>query len=123
MDDLYLDTILDLYKHPHHAGWLEEDVAYTRKTASAINASCGDHFEVSLSLKDQMITDAKWRGQGCAISSASMDQVCGWMIGKKITTLQSLTKETILELLGLESVIPAREKCAFLSLHILFTGD
>jgi len=120
MDDLYLDTILDLYKHPHHAGWLAEDSVYTRKSASAINASCGDHFEVALHIQDHIIKDAKWRGQGCAISSAAMDQVCGWMIGKDVSALQSLSKETILKLIGLETIITAREKCAFLSLHLRF---
>ena len=123
MDDLYLDTILDLYKHPHHAGWLAEDSVYTRKSASAINASCGDHFEVALHIQDHIIKDAKWREQGCAISSAAMDQVCGWIIGKDFSVLQSLSKQNVLELLGMDSIIPAREKCDFLSQTLQFIYD
>lgn len=124
MDDLYLDTILDLYKHPQHCGQARPaNKLQSLKSSRAINASCGDCFEVSLIVEDGLVVDAKWQGQGCAISSAAMDQVCGWMIGKSTPSLQLLSKQKILDLLGLETIIPAREKCALLALSLQFTDD
>ncbi len=119
MDDLYLDTILDLYKNPRHKGWIESTPSKGSVFSyKAYNASCGDQMEVALEIKDGKVVQAKWRGQGCAISCASTDLVCEWIIGKVPTSISSLTEEELLSLIGLESITSAREKCLFLPLRL-----
>jgi nitrogen fixation protein NifU and related proteins len=115
MDDLYLDTILDRYKHPLYRGWIDEVPAdHKLDVRDAHNVSCGDKFEVALLVSDDTIIDAKWRGEGCAISTASTDLFCEWVIGKKSSQLSAFSDHTVRELTGIESITPAREKCLYL---------
>lgn len=119
MDDLYLDIILDRYKHPTHKGWIEEvPEGHTLEVRRAHNVSCGDRFEVALLIRGGLVVDAKWRGEGCAISTASTDLVTEWMIGKTLEEIQQLSEERVLEMIGLETIISAREKCLFLPLNL-----
>jgi nitrogen fixation protein NifU and related proteins len=91
MDDLYLDTILDRYKHPTQKGWIEVvPEHHVLDIRRAHNVSCGDKFEVAILIRDGLIVDAKWRGEGCAISTASTDLVTEWMVGKKASKLPGL---------------------------------
>jgi nitrogen fixation NifU-like protein len=65
------------------------------------------------------VTDARFSGHGCAISQASADLLLESIIGKNIEDLKKLTKEDILDLLGIEELGPVRLKCALLSLKVL----
>ena len=44
------------------------------------------------------------------------------VIGKTVDEVKSMTKEDVLDLLGLETLGPARIKCALLSLKCLKAG-
>ena len=63
----------------------------------------------------------KRQGQGCAISQASADLLLEEIIGKPLEEIRNLTKEDILEMLGIE-LGPVRLKCALLSLKVLKAG-
>lgn len=117
MDDLYLDSILDIYKHPHSKGWIGGGGVHTSK---AINASCGDQFEIALVWEGGKVAQAKWRGSGCAISTAAVDYVVSWMVGKTKKELETANKELIGELVGIDAIAPAREKCLYLPLRWSF---
>ncbi|MEP7166918.1 MAG: iron-sulfur cluster assembly scaffold protein [Candidatus Woesebacteria bacterium] len=119
MDDLYLDSILDRYKHPLFSGWIEVvPENYSLDIKQAHNVSCGDKFEVTLLRKDNIVVDAKWRGEGCAISTASTDLFCEWAIGKTTEQLHGFDQKQIQELTGIESITPAREKCLYLPISL-----
>lgn len=113
MDDLYLDSIIDRYKHPTNQGWIEQG-----ETNKAHNASCGDMFEIAIKYEGDKVVEAKWRGEGCAISTVSVDVFCEWTIGKSRARIQEYSRETIQELTGIHSVAPAREKCFYLPLTL-----
>ena len=53
----------------------------------------------------------------CAISMASADMLLETLIGKTIEDVKKLTKQDILDLLGIE-LSPVRLKCALLSLKV-----
>ena len=115
MDDLYREIIIDHYKNPYHKGRLEKsDYAFEDE-----NPLCGDHVHIELRVdKDQNVVDAKFDGQGCAISMSSADLLLDSIIGKNIEELKKLGKQDILDLLGIE-LSPVRLKCALLSLKVL----
>lgn len=118
MDDLYADIILDHYKNPRNKGWIDSvSSQYSLRHIQEANLSCGDMFEVSFSLQDDTIVDMKWRGEGCAISTASMSILSEEVIGKKVSDVQKFTKEQVLEMLGLTSITQTREKCLLLPLQ------
>lgn len=115
MDDLYREIIIDHYKNPYHKGRLEKsDYSFEDE-----NPLCGDHIQIELRVdKDQNVVDAKFDGQGCAISMSSADLLLDSIIGKNIEELKKLGKQDILDLLGIE-LSPVRLKCALLSLKVL----
>lgn len=116
MDDMYREVILEHYKDPEHKGELDPaDYKYEDE-----NPLCGDHIEITLQTdKNGVIKDARFSGHGCAISQAAADLVLDEVIGKNIEEVKHMTKEDVLDLLGLETLGPARMKCALLSLKVL----
>lgn len=115
MDDLYREIIIDHYKNPLHKGRIEKsDYAFEDE-----NPLCGDHIQIELKVDvDQKVVDAKFEGQGCAISISAADLLLDSIIGKSVEDLKRLSKKDILDLLGIE-LSPVRLKCALLSLKVL----
>ena len=86
------------------------------------NPLCGDHIRIDLRVGvDNVVKEAAFDGHGCAISQASADLLLELIIGKSVEEVKKLTKEDLLEMLGLE-LGPVRLKCALLSLKVLKAG-
>ena len=118
MDDLYREVIIEHYKNPSYRGKLDpNDITFADN-----NPLCGDHIQIDLRVgKDDVVTDARFDGHGCAISQASADLLLESIIGKPLEEVKKLNKDSILELLGIE-LGPVRLKCALLSLKVLKAG-
>jgi len=86
------------------------------------NPLCGDELEMHINIKDNKVSDVKFSGKGCAISQASASMLTELIMGKDFDYVKKLTKEDILENLGLPDLGPARIKCALLSLKVLKYG-
>lgn len=119
MDDLYREVILEHYKNPGYKGSLDpHDYSYEDE-----NPLCGDHIRIDLRVDDKgLVTEAAFNGHGCAISQASSDLLLESIIGKSIDEVKELTKEDVLDLLGITELGPVRLKCALLSLKVLKAG-
>ena len=109
---IYKENILDHYKHPHNKKHIDNPT----KKQSGVNPSCGDSIDVSLVIKDGKIVDIGYRGNGCAISQASMSMLSDKVIGMTAEEVQHLQKDDVLELLGIPIGI-VRMKCALLGLR------
>lgn len=106
----YKDEIIDHYKHPRNFGTIEgADVSIKEG-----NASCGDMVEVSAKLEDGEIKDIRWRGIGCAISTAAASMLSELVIGKTKEDLEKFGEKGIIEMLGGE-INAGRIKCATLA--------
>jgi nitrogen fixation protein NifU and related proteins len=117
MEDLYREIIIDHYKNPSYRGHLDpNDIQFEDD-----NPLCGDHIEITLRTESEKIVDGRFEGKGCAISQASADLLIENIIGKSIEDVKKLTKQDILDLLGIE-LGPVRLKCALLSLKVLKAG-
>ena len=118
MEDFYRELIIERYKSPHYRGVLDpNDISYEDD-----NPACGDHIQIDIRLdENQLVTDAMFSGEGCAISQASADLLLESIIGKSIQEVKLLAKEDILEMLGIE-LGPVRLKCALLPLKVLKAG-
>jgi len=118
MDDLYRELIIDRYKNPLFKGHLDpNDITFEDD-----NPLCGDRIRIDLRLNENgEITEALFDGHGCAISQASADLLLESIQGKPIELVKALTREDVLDLLGIE-LGPVRLKCALLSLKVLKAG-
>ncbi len=118
MDDFYREIIIDRYKNPQMKGTLDPH-DYSFKDD---NPLCGDEIRIDLRVDDAgKVTEAMFEGHGCAISMASADLLVESIVGKDLDEVKSLSKEDILEMLGIE-LSPVRLKCALLSLKVLKAG-
>ena len=101
-----------------------------------VNPNCGDDIWLNLKVKDGVIQDASFNGDGCAISQASADIMIGMILGKtkeEALHLSDLflkmikgtaTEEEIEELEEASALkdiahMPARVKCAVLGWRTL----
>ena len=118
MDDLYREVIIEHYKNPAYRGKLDpNDISFADN-----NPLCGDHIQIDLRVSaDDVVTDARFDGHGCAISQASADLLIESIIGKPLDDVKKLNKASVLELLGID-LGPVRLKCALLSLKVLKAG-
>jgi len=117
-DDIYREIILDHYRNPRNKGKLPEaDVSIHDS-----NPLCGDEIDMHLKVDGDKIKDIKFEGRGCAISQASASMLTEMVMGKPLTSIKDLSKDDILENIGLTSLGPARIKCALLSLKVLKMG-
>lgn len=118
MDDLYREIIIERYKEPLFRGTLDpHDIRFEDE-----NPLCGDRIQIDLRLDESgKVVDAAFSGHGCAISQASADLLLEAVIGKSIDEIKLLTKQDVLDLLGI-SLGPVRLKCALLPLKVLKAG-
>ena len=118
MEDFYRELIIERYKTPHFRGELEpNDITFEDD-----NPACGDHIRIDVRVdENQVVTEAAFSGEGCAISLAAADLLLESIIGKSIEVVKELAKEDILDMLGIE-LGPVRLKCALLSLKVLKAG-
>ncbi|MCR5743862.1 MAG: SUF system NifU family Fe-S cluster assembly protein [Lachnospiraceae bacterium] len=123
----YSEIINDHNLHPLH----KHDIEKPDIVLEGVNPSCGDDIVLQLKVKDGVITDGSYVGEGCAISQASADIMLDMIIGRTTDEAIALhdkfmnmikgnaTEEDIEELeeAGVFSEIshmPARVKCAVL---------
>ncbi len=116
--DIYREIILDYYRNPRNYGIIENPDIFRHES----NPLCGDDLEMYINVKDNKISDAKFIGKGCAISQASASMLTELIMGKDFDYVKKLSKQEILESLGLPDLGPARIKCALLSLKVLKYG-
>lgn len=86
---LYQDIILDHYRRPRNSGKLDQpDERITRK-----NPFCGDMIELQLTFDGDRVHEARFTGQGCAISQASASMMTQLVEGKSVAELEKLASD------------------------------
>lgn len=128
----YNEILTEHNMHPEHKHELED----ANLVLEGVNPSCGDDIVLQLYVKDDVIEDGAFKGDGCAISQASADIMLDLIIGKKkdealrladifIRMIKGEASEEEIEELEEGSILqdishmPARVKCAVLGWHTL----
>jgi nitrogen fixation NifU-like protein len=115
MPVLYSDVLLDHFRHPRNYGSLETpDVSN-----EAFNPLCGDRIRIELRLDNGIVSEARFKGDGCAISMAAASLLTELIVGTEISTLVS--DDQLISALQSE-IQPARIQCAILPLAALREG-
>lgn len=118
MDDMYKEELVERYKHPTH----KKHVLQPTIKHEDSNPLCGDTIEISLRTdKNGKILKAGFEGKGCVISQASADILMEHIEGKQLEDVQKMTREDMLDLLGLNLTV-SRIKCAMLPLTAIKKG-
>ncbi len=133
LSDLYQEVILDHGKRPRNFGKLES----ATHRAEGRNPLCGDHLVLEARLDGDRVAEARFVGDGCAISKASASVMTGLVKGKTAAEVDAMFQVfhrlvtegpgavPDLEALGKLAVFggvhefPTRVKCASLAWHTL----
>jgi nitrogen fixation NifU-like protein len=105
------ENVLDHYRSPRNYGELEQPDA----TAEGHNPLCGDEQTVELRLRDGIVEDIRFRGNGCSISKAATSMLSEVVVGRPAQEVAALSKTDVTDLLGIP-LSPVRLKCALLGL-------
>ena len=100
MDDLYGKSLLIASQNPvYGASWSRSDISFEDE-----NPLCGDVFvwTCDWTTADRMLQKLSLSGHGCAISQASADLLMESIIGKKKEEIKALSKQDVLDNLGIE---------------------
>jgi len=110
----YREEIIDHYKHPHNFG----DLADPKISVRENNSSCGDMIEVQAKLQitnnKLQIEEIRWRGVGCAISTAAASMLSDKVVGMGKRDLEEFGEKGVVDLLGGE-INAGRMRCATLA--------
>ena len=106
----YKEIIIDHYKNPRNHG----DIVDADKIIDEANSSCGDIIKIYVKLLYGKIVDMKWRGVGCAISTAGASMLSEKVIGMGKDDLLKFGESGVVNLLGGE-INAGRMKCATLA--------
>ena len=131
LTDLYQEVILDHNRRPHNFRVIDGATA----KQEGYNPLCGDRLTLYLTLEGDVIKDAAFQGQGCAISKASASLMTDAIKGKTVVEARDLFEhfhamitsdtDTLQEDMGKLSVLagvrefPTRIKCASLAWHTM----
>ncbi|HEV8356499.1 MAG TPA: SUF system NifU family Fe-S cluster assembly protein [Gemmatimonadales bacterium] len=137
LDELYQSLILDHNRAPRNFRPLEN----ANRHAEGRNPLCGDVYEIWLRLDGDVIAEATFQGQGCAISKASASMMTQAVKGRTVAEARALFDRfhelvigagsqgsgvgastplpAKLEVFRGVSAFPIRVKCATLSWHAM----
>lgn len=116
----YFDLLRE-YSNPENKGKLEDANIIIR----GFSSSCGDKFTFYIKVnKDGIIEDAKFEGEGCALSTISSSRFCTYIKGKKIEDIKKdlPSFEEMCKLIGIEEVASSRMGCVMLPVNAFRKG-
>ena len=93
---LYNDTVMDHFMNPRNVGDLENPDG----TGTYGSPVCGDMMQIQIKVKDDVITDAKFKTFGCGSAIASSSMATSMIIGKSIYEALAISNKQIIEELG-----------------------
>lgn len=125
--NLKRSIILEHYQNPKNRGLIDDD---TYVKINMNNESCIDEISLMVKIEDSVITDIKFDGEACAISTSSTSIMIDTLLGKNIEEAKNIInnyynmieeKEYVPEVLEQAIVYddiylqPNRKKCALIS--------
>ncbi|MDX1646615.1 MAG: SUF system NifU family Fe-S cluster assembly protein [Longimicrobiales bacterium] len=132
LSSLYQQLILEHYRNPRNKAELEEKSVEIHMA----NPVCGDEIRLQLRIEDDEIAEAKFVGQGCSISQASVSMMTTLLKGRSLEEADVLARrftdmmhgdeaaardKSLGDLRALQGVskFPVRIKCALLGFDAL----
>src|SRR5690606_4230587 len=136
LETLYRQVIMDHYKNPRNRGTLAGD---DHLTIDMNNPTCGDRIHLQMRVKDGIVEDAKFEGEGCSISMSSASMMTQVIKGKSVQDALKISKifsdmiqgkeidEESMDLGDIQALsgvskFPARIKCATLAWKAMEKG-
>ena len=99
-DWIYSETVKDHFTNPRNA-LLEDEADFAPDARGQTgNIKCGDQMLMLLKIKDDIITDVRWKTYGCASAIASTSMLSETVKGMKIEDAYKIRPQDLVEKLG-----------------------
>ena len=99
-DWIYSETVKDHFTNPRNVLLEEEGVFAPDARGQTGNIKCGDQMLMLLKIKDDIITDVRWKTYGCASAIASTSMLSETIKGMKIEDAYKIRPEDLVQKLG-----------------------
>ncbi len=110
------DDLWEKYNNPKNKGELKD----ANIIIKGFSTSCGDKITLYIKTENNIVKDAKFDGEGCAISTVASSEFCDYMKGKSLND-GILSENDMLKLLGLDAISSSRLGCLMLPVNALKT--
>ena len=110
---MYNEKVIDHFTNPHNVGEFENPDG----EGTYGSPVCGDMMKISIKVKDDIITDARFKTFGCGSAIASSSVATDMIIGKSIEDALKVTNKNVLDELG--GLPPIKVHCSVLADHAI----
>ncbi|MFC1988653.1 Fe-S cluster assembly scaffold protein NifU [Chloroflexota bacterium] len=109
MSTLYSEKVMEYFKNPRNVGDMEnpDGIGYVG------NPVCGDIMELYIRVKDNIITDARFKTFGCGAAIATSSMVTEMVKGKNIEEALEISNKAVVE--ALDGLPPVKMHCSVLA--------
>ena len=107
----YSKQLLDHYENPRNVGTMDEDASNVG-TGMVGAPACGDVMRLQIQVKDNIITDAKFKTYGCGSAIASSSLLTEWVKGMHLDDANQVRNTQLAEELALP---PVKIHCSVLA--------
>jgi len=90
---MYSETVMDHFTNPRNAGAIED----ADGIGEVGNPVCGDMMTFYIKVKDDMLTDVKFKTFGCVAAIAVSSKVSEMSKGKTLEQAKAITKQAVAE--------------------------
>lgn len=112
--NLYREVLLERLAHPVNQGF----ITHPDREARLVNPLCGDEVLIQLKVRNDIIEQAVYSGNGCAISQVSASFLAEKIEGQEISKIKKIKQSDILKMVGIDPG-PSRLRCTLLSFEVL----
>ena len=109
----YSKKVMDHFMNPKNVGEIKNPDGYGKVG----NPVCGDLMEMFIKVKDDIITDIKFRTFGCGSAIATSSMVTEMAIGKHIDEALKITRNDVAD--ELDGLPPVKMHCSNLAADAL----
>jgi len=106
---MYSEKVMEHFRNPRNVGDMENPDGI----GHVGNPVCGDIMELYIKVKDNVITDAKFKTFGCGAAIATSSMVTELVIGKTIEEALKISNSAVAEALG--GLPPVKMHCSVLA--------
>ena len=116
---MYTEQVMDHFMNPRNVGEIED----ASGVGTVGNAKCGDIMKIFIKVKDNVITDVKFKTFGCGAAIATSSKATEMVKGKTIEEALQITNKQVADSLG--GLPPVKIHCSLLAeeaLHAAIQG-
>jgi nitrogen fixation NifU-like protein len=108
-NELYSDKVLDHFKNPRNVG----EIPDADGIGKVGNPVCGDVMFIYIKVKDDIITDIKFKTLGCGAAIATSSMITEMAKGKTLEEARKISRGDVAE--ALEGLPPQKMHCSNLA--------